>query len=173
MLAIRLLRVGKKNQPAFKLVVTEKTNPPRAGRFLEELGYYNPLTKERSVNGERAKYWMSVGAKPSDTAHNLLVTEKVIEGEKIAVHAKAKKKEDKAAVLPERQGETPTEDTPAETSEEGTEELKPTEETPSEVHKKAESAEETPVEESKAEEKAPTEEQPKDEALEPEEKKEE
>ena len=90
MLAIRLFRVGKRNRPAFRIVVTDKKNPPSAGRFLEILGFYNPLTKERKVNAERAKYWISVGAKPSETAHNLLVSEKIIEEKKIPSHKKKK-----------------------------------------------------------------------------------
>lgn len=94
MLRIRFLRTGKKNQPFFRLVVTDKRNPPRGGRFLEVLGFFNPFTKEKSLKGERIKYWISVGAKPSDRVHNLLVSEKVIKGEKIAVHAKAKKKKE-------------------------------------------------------------------------------
>ena len=96
MLTIRFLRVGKKNQPAFRIVVTEKTNPPRGGRFLEVVGFYNPLTKERNLKQERIKYWISVGAKPSDRVHNLLISEKVIEGKKIPVHAKAKEDDKKA-----------------------------------------------------------------------------
>ena len=47
MLVIRFFRTGKKNQPTFKIVVTEKTKPPRAGRFIEEVGFYNPSTKEK------------------------------------------------------------------------------------------------------------------------------
>ncbi|MFH1643388.1 MAG: 30S ribosomal protein S16 [Patescibacteria group bacterium] len=92
MLVIRLFRTGKKNQPFFKIVVTDKRNPPKGGRFVEKLGFWNPLTKERKVDAERVKYWISQGAKSSDTVHNLLITEKVIEGEKIANHSKAKKK---------------------------------------------------------------------------------
>lgn len=91
MLVIRLFRVGKKNQPSFKIVVTDKRKPPRAGRFLEEVGFYNPLTKEKVLKGERIKYWLSVGAKPSATIYNLLVKEKIIEGKKISVHKKSKK----------------------------------------------------------------------------------
>ena len=67
MLAIRLFRVGKKKQPSYKIVVTEKTNPPQGGVFVEQVGFYNPLTNERSLNAERIKYWISVGAQPSDT----------------------------------------------------------------------------------------------------------
>jgi len=95
MLVIRFLRTGKKNQSFFRIVVTEKTNPPRGGRFLELLGFYNPLTKEKKINSERIKYWLSQGAQPSATLHNLLVSEKVIAGKKIAVKVKIKKKEEK------------------------------------------------------------------------------
>lgn len=99
MLVIRLFRVGKKNQPSFKIVVTDKRKPPRAGRFLEELGNWNPLKKEKTLKGDRIKYWLSVGAKPSPTIFNLLVSEKIIEGKKIDVHKKPKRKEE-AASLP-------------------------------------------------------------------------
>lgn len=91
MLVIRLFRTGKKNQPSFKLVVTDKRRPPRAGRFVEEVGFYNPLTKEKILKKERIQYWLSVGAKPSPTIYNLLVSEKVIEDKKIPVHKKSKK----------------------------------------------------------------------------------
>jgi len=90
MLVIRLFRVGKKNQPSFKIVVTDKRRSTRAGRFVEEVGFYNPLTKEKVLKSERLKYWLSVGAKPSDTVYNLLISEKITEGKKIPVHKKAK-----------------------------------------------------------------------------------
>lgn len=90
MLSIRFLRLGKKSQPFFRLVVTDKRNPPKGGRFLESLGFYNPLTKEKKLNGERIKHWLSVGAKPSGSVHNLLISEGIIEGKKIPVHKKAK-----------------------------------------------------------------------------------
>lgn len=90
MLAIRFLRTGKRNQPSFSIVVTEKRRAPRSGRFIEKVGFYNPLTKERKVNAERIQYWLSVGAKPSDTVHNILVSEGIVEGKKIPVHKKSK-----------------------------------------------------------------------------------
>lgn len=93
MLKIRLFRVGKKNQPSFKIVVTDKRKPTRAGRFIEQVGFYNSLTKEKKIIADRIKYWLSVGAQPSDTIYNLLVKEKVIEGKKIDVHKKSKKKD--------------------------------------------------------------------------------
>ncbi len=92
MLSIRLLRTGKKNQPFYRMVVTDKKNPPRGGRFLEIVGFLNPFTKEKDIKADRIKHWISVGAKPSDTVHNMLVKEKVIEGKKIALHGMPKKK---------------------------------------------------------------------------------
>ncbi len=93
MLIIRLLRAGKKNQPFFKVVVTDKKNKPRTGYFVEEVGFYNPEKKEKFLNQERIKYWLSVGAKTSDTVHNLLVSERIITAKKIPLHKKTKKEE--------------------------------------------------------------------------------
>lgn len=89
MLRIRLTRVGKKNQPAYRVVVAEHWRPIK-GRFIEILGHYNPVTKIKGFKGDRIKYWLSVGAKPSVTAHNLLVKEGIISGPKIAITRKKK-----------------------------------------------------------------------------------
>jgi small subunit ribosomal protein S16 len=137
MLKIRLFRVGKKNQPAFKIVVTDKKNPPKSGRFIEEVGFWNPLIKQKVFKKDRIKYWLSVGAKPSETIHNLLVSEKIIEGKKIMKHKKPKKKEPSSAKATEGQGKKKEEVTvPAETkkAEEKPEEIKEvkTEEKPKE-----------------------------------------
>jgi len=104
MLVIRLFRVGKRNRPSFRIVVTDKKNPPSAGRFLEILGFYNPLSKDKKINAERVKYWISVGAKPSETAHNLLVSEKIIEGKKIPSHKKKKGGEPSSAPVKATEG---------------------------------------------------------------------
>lgn len=90
MLVIRLQRTGRTNYRSFRVVVAEKTKSARHGRSVEEVGFYNPATKEKSFKGDRIKYWISVGAQPSATVHNLLVSEKVIEGAKIAKHKKSK-----------------------------------------------------------------------------------
>ncbi|MFA5087100.1 MAG: 30S ribosomal protein S16 [Candidatus Paceibacterota bacterium] len=79
MLTIRLLRTGKKNQPSYKVVVTDRHNPPKGGKFVEEVGFYNPKTKEKKFNKDRIIYWLSVGAQASDTLHNMLVGEKIID----------------------------------------------------------------------------------------------
>lgn len=97
MLVIRFFRVGKTNQPSFKIVVTDKRRPPRAGRFTEQVGFYNPVTKERNFDKERIQYWVSKGAQPSPTVYNLLVKEGILEGKKIAVHKKSKKPAEAAA----------------------------------------------------------------------------
>ncbi len=83
MLMIRLLRKGRKNQPFFKIVVTDKRNPPKGGRFTDTIGFLNPLTKEKKIDIKKVKYWISVGAQTSDTLHNLLIKEKIIQGKKI------------------------------------------------------------------------------------------
>jgi len=106
MLCIRFLRIGKKHQPCYKIVVTDKRRPPRGGRFVEEVGFWNPLTKEKILKAERIKYWISKGAKPSDSVYNLLIKEKVCQGKKTPVH---KKKPSSAKAMEgkkEKKGET-------------------------------------------------------------------
>lgn len=93
MLNIRLSRVGKRNHAQYKLVVAEKTAPIK-GKFVEQLGSYDPHTKELIVKNERVKYWISQGAGCSTTVHNLLVKKGVIEGEKIKLTFKSKKEEE-------------------------------------------------------------------------------
>ncbi len=70
---IRLKRIGAKNDPAYRVVVADSRSP-RDGRFIEELGTYQPTrTEERfKVNLERANYWLSKGAQPSETVAGLL-----------------------------------------------------------------------------------------------------
>lgn len=100
MLVIRFLRAGKKNQPFYKIVVTDKKNPPRGGRFNEEVGFWNPLTKEKKLNAEKIKNWIKNGAKPSPTVFNLLLKEKIVEGKKIPVHKKSKQPAPAAEAAP-------------------------------------------------------------------------
>lgn len=80
---IRLQRVGKKNDPSFRVVLTDSRNAPKSGRFLEILGSYNPQQKSSiQLRSERITYWLSKGAQPSDTVHNLLVTANLIQAAK-------------------------------------------------------------------------------------------
>lgn len=99
MLSIRLVRAGKKHQAFFKIIVSDKRRSASSSLFIEDLGFYNPKTKEKKIKADRVKYWLSQGAQTSDTMHNMLVSEKVIEGKKIAVHKKKKLTEAEIAEL--------------------------------------------------------------------------
>lgn len=72
-LKIRLRRMGAKKQPFYRLVVAEESSP-RDGRFVEEIGYYNPTRQPAvvEINQERALLWLRRGAQPTDTARALL-----------------------------------------------------------------------------------------------------
>jgi small subunit ribosomal protein S16 len=69
---IRLKRMGAKKKPFYRIVVAD-SRAPRDGRFIEEIGYYNPLTSPKTVkiDVEKAEKWLSVGAQPSDTVKAL------------------------------------------------------------------------------------------------------
>jgi small subunit ribosomal protein S16 len=73
MVKIRLRRTGAKKQPHYRVVVTESRSP-RDGRFLETIGHYNPRTEPPTVeiDAERALYWLSVGAQPSEAVRRML-----------------------------------------------------------------------------------------------------
>jgi small subunit ribosomal protein S16 len=92
MLVIRLFRTGKKKQPSYKIVVTDKKNPPQGGVFVEQVGFYNPITKEKNFEKEKIQKWISTGAQPSDTAYNLFVNEGIIKGDKKKIVFKKSKK---------------------------------------------------------------------------------
>lgn len=100
MLVIRLFRTGKKKQPSYKVVVTDKNNPPQGGKFVEQVGFYNPISKEKTLHKERINYWIGVGAQPSDTVYNILINEDVIKGEKKKIVFKKKKKIEEPAAAP-------------------------------------------------------------------------
>lgn len=83
MLIIRLQRVGKKKMAAYRLIISEKTRDTK-GKYLELLGTFNPHAKENVFKPEveRIKYWLGKGSMMSDTIHNLLVANNIIEGKK-------------------------------------------------------------------------------------------
>jgi small subunit ribosomal protein S16 len=95
MLIIRLSRVGKKNMPLYRLIISEKTKD-LVGDSLEILGSYNPHSKELIAKEDRIKYWISKGAAMSATVNNILAVKKVIATEKIKVDViRTKRKEKK------------------------------------------------------------------------------
>jgi small subunit ribosomal protein S16 len=79
MVRIRLRRQGAKKQPSYRVVVADQ-HSPRDGRILENIGFYNPTTDPEtiSIDAERASYWLSVGAQPSETVARLLKKQGVL-----------------------------------------------------------------------------------------------
>lgn len=69
---IRLKRMGAKKKPFYRIVVAD-SRAPRDGRFIDEIGYYNPNTEPATIeiNAEKAKKWIGTGAQPSDTVKSL------------------------------------------------------------------------------------------------------
>lgn len=76
---LRLRRVGKKKQPIYKVVAADSRSP-RDGKFLEDIGLYNPLTDPSTIEirEDRALYWLNVGAQPTTTVKNLLSKKGII-----------------------------------------------------------------------------------------------
>ena len=82
---MRLQRVGRKNDPSYRIVVTDKRTGPKSDKHVDRLGSYNPKMNQVQIDAAKAKEWLAKGVQPSDTMHNLLVSQKVIEGKKINV----------------------------------------------------------------------------------------
>ena len=73
MIKLRLKRMGAKKRPSYRIIAAESSSP-RDGRIIESIGNYAPITEPAGlqINEERARYWLSVGAQPSDTVASLL-----------------------------------------------------------------------------------------------------
>lgn len=150
MLKIRLQRIGRKNNPSFRVVVTEHTRGPKSEKHVDRVGFYNPKTKEQKLDEARIKHWIENGAQASGTVHNMLVKAGIIKGKTINVLPQKtpvvteKPETEEAAPAPEAEegGEATTdaEEAPAEEEkkEEITEESAPAEEVPAEEEKKEE-----------------------------------
>lgn len=85
MLTIRLTRVGKKNDPSFRVIVVESKRKPQPGNYLEMVGSYDPRVDRIDLKADRIKHWLGMGATTSETVHNLLVSNKIIDAKKINV----------------------------------------------------------------------------------------
>ena len=83
---IRLTRKGKKKQPTYRVVVADGRSP-RDGRFIEQIGRYDPRQEPSvvEINNERAAYWMSVGAQPSDAVRKLLEISGALEARPVKI----------------------------------------------------------------------------------------
>lgn len=136
MLKMRLQRIGRKNQPSFRVVVTDSRNAQIRGRHVDIVGTYEPRQGKVEIDAEKARKWLSQGVQPSDTVYNFLITQKIIEGKKknvlpkkfpiideakikaeaeakAAAEAKAKADEEAAKAAAETP-EVPAEETPVE-----------------------------------------------------------
>lgn len=170
---MRLQRVGRKNDPAYRIVVTDKRTGVKSDKHVDRIGSYNPKLSTIILDKEKAKEWLAKGVQPSDTMHNILVSQGVIDAKKINVlprkspivdpeavkkaeeAAAAKVEADKAAAEAEAVvEETPAEEAEAteETSAEAVVEIPAVEEAPAVVAEEV--AEETPAEEVVEESKA-------------------
>ena len=98
MLTIRLTRVGKKKQPSYRFIVSEKARDPW-GKALELLGTYNPLTNPATIKleKERINYWISKGAQCSETVWNLFVDQGIVQGAKKRVNTIKKRHAERLA----------------------------------------------------------------------------
>src|SRR3989344_5366627 len=102
MLMIRFQRIGRTNDPAFRIVVLEKERAAKAGNIVELLGTYNPRSKALTLNEEAVKEWIAKGAQPTDSIRNLLINKSVITGKKVNALPKKtpQKKEEAGAAVP-------------------------------------------------------------------------
>ena len=173
---IRFQRIGRKNDPAFRIAVLDKASGPKAGKYVDLVGTYNPKTKAVTLKPEAIKKWMSQGAQVSPSLHNLLVKEGVIEGAKTSrvvsqvnlgkniakkaaeeaaaaekAAAEAAKAEAAAAKAAEEAAATPTEEVAEAPAEEAPVAEEITVEAPEEVVAEAEASEEAPTDETPAE----------------------
>ena len=180
-LKIRLARGGTKKRPFYRIVIAEASSP-RDGRFVERIGSYNPMLPTGHENrlvldGERAKYWMSKGAKPTLRVHKMMAGIGLLDSPEIreqpkksAFGKKRQEREDAAAEAAEtaaaaeaeaaaEAAAAPAEEAPVEAPAEEAQAEAPAEEAPAEeapVEAPAEEApaEDTPAEDTPAEEKA-------------------
>lgn len=105
MLKIRLQRTGRNNEKTFRLVLTDSKNSTKSGRLLEILGNHDFRNGKTAINGERVTFLISKGAKPTPTVHNLLLSQKIIDGRKINVLPRKSP--------PKKEGEAEASKTPA------------------------------------------------------------
>jgi small subunit ribosomal protein S16 len=161
MLAISLMRLGAKKRPFYRVVVKEKRSK-RDGKYIENVGTYNPMSDPAEVNlkHERIQYWISVGAQPSETVASLIKNNPEMSEEEKAAKAQEladKKEADKQAKLEAKRAE---EEAKAEEKRKADEAAKAEEEAKAAAEAEtaeAETAEETSTEETPAEEEKATE----------------
>jgi len=160
MLSIRFSRKGKKKSPMYSIIVLEKSKDPW-GDYIEKLGTVNPGTKAVELNAERIKYWIGIGAQPTATVHNLLVTKGIIEADKVRAGKSQPGKKRQAEIAEAKKAESAAAEAKAKAEAEAAPAVEEAVETPAEsgaaeaveapVESVATDAAEAPVEEAKTE----------------------
>jgi len=158
---MRLQRVGRKNDPAYRIVVTDKRTGVKSDKHVDRIGSYNPKLGTIILDKDKASQWLEQGVQPSGTMHNILVSQGVLDAKKInvlpkkspiideeaikkaeeeaAAKAEAEKAAAEAEAAPEETApETPAEESPATATEEETAPDADTAESTDEVEVKAE-----------------------------------
>jgi small subunit ribosomal protein S16 len=145
MLKIRLQRVGRRNDPSFRVVCTDSRKGPKSGNNVEILGSYDPKRDNIAIKGDRVEHWISQGAQVSDTVNNILRKEGIIKAKK--KHVSRGKKNTRTPEAEEVKEEAPKEETAETPAEEAT--PAPEAEAPKEEPKEEEKSTEEVVEEKK------------------------
>lgn len=131
MLMMRLQRVGRRNDPSYRIVVTNRQTGPKSNKHVAVLGSYSPQKNHVQIDAAAAKEWLSKGVQASDTVHNILVNENVIEGKKVNALPKKSPIVDEEALKAQQEAEekAQAEAEAGESSEEAAAEETPAEET--------------------------------------------
>lgn len=145
MLKMRLQRVGRKNDPSYRVVITDSRTGPKSNKHVDLIGSYSAKSNNIQIDVDKAKEWISKGVQVSPTVHNLLITAKILEGKKVNVlpkkspiideeklkaEAEAKDAAEVAAKEEAEAKEAPVEETPSEEAPAESEEEKKEDETP-------------------------------------------
>ncbi|HZJ41514.1 MAG TPA: 30S ribosomal protein S16 [Patescibacteria group bacterium] len=128
MLMIKLSKVGKINKKVFRLIISEKARDP-FGKILENLGSYNPHTKDLQAKTDRIKYWLEKGAQMTDTVNNLLIGKNIITGEKVTASKPGKKSQKRLDQMKTKQEKKNSDSAKEESPIESSLEEEPTEKT--------------------------------------------
>jgi len=126
MLMMRLQRIGRKNDPSYRIVVTDKRTSTKSDRHIDRLGSYNPKMNSVQIDATKAKEWLAKGVQPSDTVYNILVGQKIVEGRKrnvlprkspIVDEAALKRAAEEAAAKAKAEADAAAAETPTEVAE--------------------------------------------------------
>ena len=82
MLKMRLQRIGRKNNPTYRVIVTDSRNAAKRGRNVDHIGSYEPKQGTFTIDTDKAKHWLSKGVQPSVTIYNFLVSKGIVAGKK-------------------------------------------------------------------------------------------